>query len=528
MKQVCKYIALLQRSITAIHDSENGEIDISEQRNMLLLKPSEDTCVIESRFVKQRTEFWHVIRDKAPVTGSTIHNALGLRGKKEQAKHIDKVVNKTVEEFPDDVKTRMLYGTANEINALATFAGIVMPAYFPNYYYVEEGCYVSPGEKRDILFVVSPDGSIREVEKAFGDLSGIGNAIAAIEVKCPFPKENTVPVHYSLPEYYVCQCLAEMCVLKTDRLLYICYSKESSTVLEVRFDGELWGMIHNYISDIYDNDCPKVPKATKTMDIGSKIKEFVKTNVRFVVEVPSLTSTDSKSWQISSDYPFQFAKEEMIRAYPEIATKAIIEILEKGKASNKTCYNLKRRKATEVMVWMLTNINRNSSTEIPCSVPLAYGLKDYKLTSTAMRAATYYVLEKLSERGIRVCSFSTDGQWINLMVRDANCKPLTPLQLQKDVWTKVQKISKQELVKQFGGLNKEKDEHADILSNISVSRNDRNGLIVESKDHAFATVRTSSDVRLWSGKKKSQITPAEDNISENMDDNVVVNTQWMP
>ena len=36
VKLVCKYIALLQRSITAIHDSENGEIDISEQRNMLL------------------------------------------------------------------------------------------------------------------------------------------------------------------------------------------------------------------------------------------------------------------------------------------------------------------------------------------------------------------------------------------------------------------------------------------------------------------------------------------------------------
>ena len=29
------------------------------------------------------------------------------------------------------MKTRMSYGTANEINALATFAGIVMPAYFP-------------------------------------------------------------------------------------------------------------------------------------------------------------------------------------------------------------------------------------------------------------------------------------------------------------------------------------------------------------------------------------------------------------
>ena len=50
---------------------------------------------------------------------------------------------------------------------------------------------------------MSPHGSIREGDKTFDDLSNVGNAIAAIAVKCPFPKENKVPDHYSLPEYYV-------------------------------------------------------------------------------------------------------------------------------------------------------------------------------------------------------------------------------------------------------------------------------------------------------------------------------------
>lgn len=34
-----------------------------------------------------------------------------------------------------------------------------------------------------------------------------------------------------------------------------------------------------------------------------------------------------------------------------------------------SAYELQRRKATEVMVWVLTHINRDTTTEIPCSIP---------------------------------------------------------------------------------------------------------------------------------------------------------------
>ena len=238
-----------------------------------------------------------------------------------------------------------------------------------------------------------------------------------------------------------------MHALRTDKLIYVCNSEESTTILDVRFDHCLWESITNYISDIYDNDSPKVPKTSKaTTEIKTKIKEFVKSNVSFVVEVPSVTATDGESSTPSSNLPFKFTLRRQELDCPEIDTNVIIKILKEGVSSTETCYNLRRRKATEVMVWVLTNINRNSTEKIPCSVPIAYGLKDFQLTASAMRQATNYVLSKQSEKGIPVCSFSIDGQWINLMVRDASGKPLTLLQLQKDVWSKVEKISKPDLV----------------------------------------------------------------------------------
>jgi hypothetical protein len=63
--------------------------------------------------------------------------------------------------------------------------------------------------------------------------------LQACGIKCPFPSDKQISVHYSLPEYYVCQCLAEMVVLKTDQLLYVSYSETSTTVLKVSFSADL-------------------------------------------------------------------------------------------------------------------------------------------------------------------------------------------------------------------------------------------------------------------------------------------------
>lgn len=111
---------------------------------------------------------------------------------------------------------------------MATLIGRFLPIYYPGLHFVDECCYVLSGKNVDILGEVSPDGSIRRFDCSGEDSPKLGNVIAAVEIKCPFPTERSLPVHYSLPEYYVAQCLAEMVVLQTDILIFVSYSNEST------------------------------------------------------------------------------------------------------------------------------------------------------------------------------------------------------------------------------------------------------------------------------------------------------------
>ena len=100
-----------------------------------------------------------------------------------------------------------------------------------------EGCYVIPGQNVNTLGIVFPHGSIHEL----GDpsVNGTEKVVAIVEVKCPYPSEKSMPVHYTLSEYYVCQCLAEMYVLDTHMLIYISYFEPRCTVLTVLFSDDL-------------------------------------------------------------------------------------------------------------------------------------------------------------------------------------------------------------------------------------------------------------------------------------------------
>lgn len=158
--------------------------------------------------------------------------------------------------------------------------------------------------------VVSPDGSIRECEiDQNTNTYRLGNIVAAVEVKCPFPKAENVALHYTLPKYYVCQCLAEMHVLGTDKLIYISWSPESSVVLEVTYDAALFEKIIHVVTCIYGKDEPK--RTSDTSDYSKRIKEdvsrFVASNVKFVAEVPSAKMcVENGKRSSSTDNPYHF------------------------------------------------------------------------------------------------------------------------------------------------------------------------------------------------------------------------------
>lgn len=231
--------------------------------------------------------------------------------------------------------------------------------------------------------------------------------LQACGIKCPFPSDKQTSVHYSLPEYYVCQCLVEMVVLKTDQLLYVSYSETSTTVLKVSFSTDLWTMIWNEAVDLYDKDTVTKPTKSRpqTNEIKDRIKDFVRKNVQLLCEIPSCKmSTESDLTTVAeNDHFFKGANESKTWYDDVIIDTADFEsIMNRSKTVFESGYNLLRQKATEVMMWVITNKNRNSFLEIPCSLPIAYGLKDYRLTSNLMRSATDQVLNECRENGLKI------------------------------------------------------------------------------------------------------------------------------
>ena len=511
------FICQLQNShedyISAAH------LDLSYQRNLLTLKDTECTdestqVQIDPQYLKQRSKIWFELRKRCRITGSTLHTAIGLRGVKEQKCHFRKFLEGEEETFSQDVRQRLDWGIEHEANAVATLVGRILPTYFPKCILIEEGCYILHEQNTELLGVVSPDGSIAHLET--NDIRDM-KKIYAVEIKCPYPTTERVPVHYSLPEYYVCQCLAEMFVLKTSHLLYVSFSLETTTVLEVQFDAELWNEILKEAREIYDTVNPVVPRRGKsqTKQLREKIKAFVKNNVKLICEVPSLMKTEScvRESIPNTCYLEGVPRQESIQDIKSNAVSKVVEVIEKSKVVVNTGYNLMRRRASELMVWVLTNKHRNSSLETPCSLPVAYGLKDYKLTTSAMRSATNHVIQECHKHGLKILSISTDGQWIQMMSRDSNNKPLTLYQLVRDIWKDSQKLSKQELLKRLGQVHLKPSN--DPLGNATITKLRSGALEVRCKDSAFNSVKTPSKKEAWgkSAKIESDVNKEEEDYA---------------
>lgn len=169
---------------------------------------------------------------KAVVTGSTFYSALGLSTLKDQKEHFEKVYENIRKSPSDMVKMFMEHGTKNEINALATLVGKILPVFYPHITFQEDGCVVVPlGETKEPYSVVSGDGSGLDEE---------GHVHLAFEMKCPMPKSFTTDVHYALPERYGTQILSQMAAKRANTCVYISYTEASSTVIVSPFDDKVW------------------------------------------------------------------------------------------------------------------------------------------------------------------------------------------------------------------------------------------------------------------------------------------------
>ena len=432
--------------------ARGSEIDLAHQSNFVCLRNHslDVSDVRDPCFVKQRGEQWMQIRSQARATGSTLHNAIGLNTLKAQLEHFDNVMHKIEKNTVDEItKQKMQYGVDHEIDAVATMVGKVLPVYYPDLTFVEEGCFVLNENGRPLI-VVSPDGSGRQ--------NASGKVAVGFEFKCPYPgKTFTTQVHYTLPSYYVLQVLAEMVSLKTDTLLYMCYSSESSTVFEIKFSQHLWSLVWKEINSLYGTANPKRPvkRSNNLHDIRIEISNFVKENVTFIAEVSSVVAIMCSHESMDQPYDgYHFLHNTSDRrSRDDTRGEKLVECLAGAEKSLREAYRLTNTRATEVLVFMVSDLDRLYKPEIPHSVPVAYGLQGRSLTANTMRKMLKFVISECSKKGLYVPVFSSDGQWYNLYVKDSNDRPLTILQLQKVTWNKVKKLKKNELVDKISAVN---------------------------------------------------------------------------
>ena len=101
--------------------------------------------------------------------------------------------------------------------------------------------------------------------------------------------------------------------------------------------------------------------------------------------------------------------------------------------------------ATEILVYILTDLDRNRSLEKPHAVPIGYALKGYTLPVTIVRKMLLHTLQSVNE--CVYCPISCfDEQWFPVVSRSADDKPLTLIQVQKDCLKEAKSMSKPAII----------------------------------------------------------------------------------
>ena len=170
-----------------------------------------------------------------------------------------------------------------------------MPALYTRCTFLEEvGAYTLDGDEIRNLLVNSPDGYIRILHKpnqpncCHPDVFGFNNLDMTLEIKSPYPDPKSMPVHYSVPKYYILQILAHMKVTNLERNLYVSCGPKSVTVIEARFVPGLWNDLWHRIKVFLDKKRPAARNWFK--DISSafnpRFDHYIEHFTSFICEVP--------------------------------------------------------------------------------------------------------------------------------------------------------------------------------------------------------------------------------------------------
>ena len=170
-----------------------------------------------------------------------------------------------------------------------------MPALLPKYCAMYEvGCYYIDGDNIDKLLVDSPDGLIQcnhnmnRANCCQPDVYGLNSGNKPIEIKSPYPDGNNMPVHYSIPRYYILQCIIHMIVTNTIENWYASGCLTSVVLICCTMDLQLRNVVWMKIKEFLDKVRPVAKNWFKMIcnDLGPQLDEYRENYTKLVGEVP--------------------------------------------------------------------------------------------------------------------------------------------------------------------------------------------------------------------------------------------------
>ena len=439
--------AAINKCETQYLPGSSVSIDLGKQTNYVCLRAMTpdtlsalDLACVSSR-IKQRTAEWHIIRNQARVTGSTLFSALGLKTLKQRKVRYDYVFSGIPKEFSHQSQEAMKHGTENKKNGVATLLTKILPALYPNHTYVEDGCEIM--REGNFKIVVSGDGSLQSSEDP-------GNQIA-VEIKCPVPnKLYATDVHYQLPLRYSNQVISEMGSKGCKEFLYLSYTPSSTTVIKGHMDWGLFTEIRDLACDMYKEDGKRPTKTDpRSVLLRNKLKQYAEQS-SFVAEFPSIQGEECKHELADSlDTVMQGHTSEACLPSKTRNLSEWADSISDLQFKIKTAYNLLRKPCKEVLVTVISDLDRiktDTMPDAPHAVPIMYRMAGYSLKMDSVRGIINDGITACSERGLDVKAVAFDGQFVEISREDDKGFPLTLLKLQKSIWFEASQLSKHDQI----------------------------------------------------------------------------------
>ncbi|CAG2230153.1 unnamed protein product [Mytilus edulis] len=387
----------------------------------------------DSNIMKQRSNAWHELRNGSRITGSTIFRALGLDTLKEQQNHYDKVYKGVEKPISDNLSSLFEYGTAQEINALGSFVGKVMPVYFPDLIYKEDGCIILPFG--DTQAVISGDGT------------GVNtnNDVVAFEFKCPMPgKKYKTDALYEIPVYYTTQVLSQMAAKNLQELAFICYTPDSITYIRGHFDAQLWSRIWTFVEKCYGSKDAARPtrRDPEIQTLLADLKAYSK-QCEFIAEFPSLRSVPCECLP-TSNASDMYGNHVDLEHLSDMSFEDVPSFIQKSMEATNTAYNILRKPAKEVLVTVISDLDRQSRGDdsVVHAVPIHYGLSGFSLSMSSVRKLLHQVVCAIHARRLNTKAIAFDGQFLEIAIADDNGKALTVSKFTKQFWEDVKSTDK--------------------------------------------------------------------------------------